>query len=84
LKNLIKTRSGCNFCPFGYYGADRKRQYTQTAQEVKIDLLFYFETSQNLTGIDYEKYGFVESTGCNSPILQNEFFGKDATKDLLF
>jgi len=27
-------------------------------------------------------YEFGESTGGNSPILQNEFFFKDATKDL--
>jgi hypothetical protein len=53
------------------------------AQEVKFDLLFLFGTFQNLTCIDDELYGSGEGTGCNSPILQNEFFGKDATMDLL-
>jgi len=27
---------------------------------------------------------FGEDRGCNFSLLQNEFFGKDATKDLLF
>jgi hypothetical protein len=31
--------------------------------------LFLFGTSQNLTGIDDELYGFGESAGCNSPIF---------------
>jgi hypothetical protein len=61
----------------------KSRSGYQTAQEVNFDLLFIFGTSQNLTGIDDELYGFGECTGCNSPILQNEFFGKDATRDLL-
>ena len=52
------------------------------AQEVNIDLLFLFGTSQNLTGIDDELYGVCECTGCNSPILQNEFFGKDSEFNL--
>jgi hypothetical protein len=43
----------------------------KTAQEVKIDLLFFFGTSQKISGFDDELYGFGECTGYNSPILQN-------------
>jgi hypothetical protein len=53
------------------------------AQEVKTDLLFLFGTFQNLTGIDDELYRFCEDRCCNSPILQNTFFGKEATNYLL-
>jgi hypothetical protein len=45
----------------------------RTAQEVKIDLLFFFGTSLNLTGIDDELYGFGECTGCNSPFILRSF-----------
>ena len=54
------------------------------AQEVKIDLLFFYSTSQNLTNSNDELYLLREDTGCNSPTLQIEFFSKDATRDLLF
>jgi|SRR5664280_1286945 hypothetical protein len=39
---------------------------------------FLFGTSQNLTNSKDELYWFREDRGCNSSILQNEFFGKDA------
>jgi hypothetical protein len=72
--NLQIHLFGCNFRPFGVPNGKRGQNRP----------LVFFGTSQNLTGIDDELYGFGECTGCNSPFLQNEFFGKDAIKDLLF
>ena len=65
---------------FTYLVATFVRSGYTEAQEVKIDLLFLFRTSQKLTCIDDELYGFGGCTSCNPPILQIEFFSKVATK----
>jgi len=52
----------------------------QTAQEVKIDLLFFFGTSQNLTNPEDELDWFFVNGGYNFFFAEYEFFVRVAIK----